>query len=353
MDPQPHAGLTGSARAAHVRKEVLALLPLAAPNYQESLSAGKFYAVIEKHDREPHNSAHPDPEAFLWLCAKPNLPIRKMLAHYKARCSAGDDDFVVTVAGDDQIQLATDSDAKFKDLPAPESGILLLTATRGSASRNMGSSHAADPPTSAQKAPAVVGTNNLTMSRPPLREIHRQTSTPSKSQGETPLKSEPEADRESFHLQDELSPWTNRETKPIAPAPEHEKLPEPARDTNVALGTSMPMPMPEEAQEAPYQPRISENPFVKDEPEAELDVPARGGPLSQLSNEETPERLEAAVQAGLQVLSSLEAPLKNMPANEDTTAWLAQISKVRDTAIKTRTVVGVVGNTGAGKQPTE
>lgn len=101
------------------------------------------------------------------------------------------------------------------------------------------------------------------------------------------------------------------------------------------------------AEESQYQPRELDNPFVKDEPEPEL--PTRGGPLAQLTNEEAPERLEAAVQAGLKVLSSLEVPLKEMPANEDTRAWLEQIGKVKEAAIKTRTVVGVVGNTGAGK----
>lgn len=120
--------LTGLERATSVRNHVLALLPTASPTYQDALDAGKFYCVVEKHDN-PLDFAAPDPESFLWLCAKPSLSLRKMFTHYKNRCPDGDDEFAITVAGDQQ-ELDADGDAKFKDLPAPTDGVLLLTATR-------------------------------------------------------------------------------------------------------------------------------------------------------------------------------------------------------------------------------
>ncbi|EME89341.1 uncharacterized protein MYCFIDRAFT_10329, partial [Pseudocercospora fijiensis CIRAD86] len=59
--------------------------------------------------------------------------------------------------------------------------------------------------------------------------------------------------------------------------------------------------------------------------------------------------LEAGVEAGLRILSKVEAPLKELHDNQDAQNWLAQIAKVREGAKRARTVVGVVGNTGAGK----
>lgn len=77
--------------------------------------------------------------------------------------------------------------------------------------------------------------------------------------------------------------------------------------------------------------------------------PERGLPLAQLAGEQTPERLEAGVQAGLKVLSELEVPLKVLGDNEDAKVWLQHIERVRKEAVRIRTIVGVVGNTGAGK----
>ncbi|KAI7160752.1 hypothetical protein KC349_g3303 [Hortaea werneckii] len=58
---------------------------------------------------------------------------------------------------------------------------------------------------------------------------------------------------------------------------------------------------------------------------------------------------KVGVQAGLKVLKELSEPLKQLTDSGDATAWLAQIEDVRKLAVRNRTVVGVVGNTGAGK----
>lgn len=306
-----------SARAASVREHVLALLPTASPSYREAFQAGKFYCVVEKHDT-PFDFGAPDPESFLWLCAKPSLPIKKMFTHYRKRCPEGDDDFVMTVAGDDQHELEADGDAKFKDLPAPTDGILLLTATR----------------------------KLETPSKPPRSSSPRMKTEPQR----TPLRDQ---------HPNEQSRLPSTETKPSMSAPSGQSESENVRAIAPSSAGAANVPLSVEAasvaavpadpvlEESQYQPRELANPFLKDEPEQ--DLPTRGGPLAQLTNEETPERLEAAVQAGLKVLFTLEAPLKDMPRNEDTAAWLEQIGKVREAATKTRTVVGVVGNTGAGK----
>lgn len=351
--------LTGPARAANIHEQVVSMLPTAAPTYKEALEAGKFFCVIEKHDNT-FDFAKPDVESFLWTCAKPKLPLRKVFGHYLARCPMGDDSIVIQLASDETIELDGSTDIRFSDLPSPQDGVLLLTAKRtGSLVSGMRPAPAAQAPSnglgersSAETAPTPThglpfpgladrlvaqpqpaqepGMNNDQQispnARQPLRDVTNQHPMPS-GKAATPLKFQ----HYSPPLQYPLAEQFPQSQLPGATLASH-----PSQNPDNAA--------PEEPH---YQPREMENPFVKDEPEPEL--PARGGPLTQLTNEEIPERLEAAVQAGLKVLSSLESPLKDMPANEDTKAWLEQINKVREGAVKTRTVVGVVGNTGAGK----
>ncbi|KAI7000145.1 hypothetical protein KC360_g724 [Hortaea werneckii] len=81
----------------------------------------------------------------------------------------------------------------------------------------------------------------------------------------------------------------------------------------------------------------------------ELAWSKRGQQLKSLTQETLPERLEVGVQAGLRVLKELSEPLQQLTDSGDATAWLTQIEDVRRLAVKNRTVVGVVGNTGAGK----
>lgn len=71
--------------------------------------------------------------------------------------------------------------------------------------------------------------------------------------------------------------------------------------------------------------------------------------LQRLLQESSPERLEAAVGKGIAVLSEIEEPLRSTSRDADAQNWFDQIESVRKLARKNRTVIGVVGNTGAGK----
>jgi GTPase Era involved in 16S rRNA processing len=70
--------------------------------------------------------------------------------------------------------------------------------------------------------------------------------------------------------------------------------------------------------------------------------------LQNLFAESTPELLEAAVQQGVKLLEDLKEPLGSV-AGEDASQWLQAIEKVQSQAAQPKTIVGVVGNTGAGK----
>ncbi|KAJ9637247.1 hypothetical protein H2199_007533 [Coniosporium tulheliwenetii] len=72
--------------------------------------------------------------------------------------------------------------------------------------------------------------------------------------------------------------------------------------------------------------------------------------LQKLMTEESPELLEAGVQKSLGLLDSLKEPLyPHLKDTLDADNWLKSIEALEKQATRARTVLGVVGNTGAGK----
>lgn len=63
----------------------------------------------------------------------------------------------------------------------------------------------------------------------------------------------------------------------------------------------------------------------------------------------SPELLEEGVSIGVRVLKSLKEPLEGGAADTAGSEWLQSIIDLEGLAKPTRTIVGVVGNTGAGK----
>ena len=91
--------------------------------------------------------------------------------------------------------------------------------------------------------------------------------------------------------------------------------------------------------------------------ETDVDFPQEQEPLSlknleRLISAESSDTLEAAVQSGLEILDSLSMPLTDTKDVEKAPGWLETIEKLRALSKPTRTVVAVVGGTGAGKSST-
>jgi hypothetical protein len=61
------------------------------------------------------------------------------------------------------------------------------------------------------------------------------------------------------------------------------------------------------------------------------------------------EVLESCVETGVDFLNDLKRPLKEKPESSDAAQWVEQIERLQAQATKARTIIGVVGNTGAGK----
>ena len=92
---------------------------------------------------------------------------------------------------------------------------------------------------------------------------------------------------------------------------------------------------------------ISEPPITAKELE---DQKQKHFQLASLLTDATPQILEAAVEASVELLNKIKGPLsEKMPNSPDAEQWITQIEALQKQAVKTRTVVGVVGNTGAGK----
>ncbi|KAL8889342.1 MAG: hypothetical protein Q9215_003371 [Flavoplaca cf. flavocitrina] len=72
--------------------------------------------------------------------------------------------------------------------------------------------------------------------------------------------------------------------------------------------------------------------------------------LAAMFKDATPQVLESAVEASVKLLRTLRAPLaEKMENSPDAEHWIQQIDNLSKLAVKTKAVIGVVGNTGAGK----
>ncbi|KAM3415957.1 hypothetical protein BST61_g9447 [Cercospora zeina] len=283
-------------------------------------------------------------ETFRWYKAQGKTRAAKIWADVRNR-AMDSDDFVLKV-GDHVLPI----DGKLVDLPPPENGVLVIHAVKIEATESQVEGSGAP-----ERFNAKTRSSQATVQpRPPLQPLDRNRSTTPRAP--PPVKPE---HRDSFGAR-------ARSSSPVPPtSPLSSVPPTPQLLAGAAAASSSSAlksqhstisaaaePTPDAAADEPepeYKPRERENLFVDSQDQGAAQVPERGQFLAQLATEETPERLEAGVQAGLKVLSELEVPLTELGANEDAQAWLAHINRVRKEAVQNRTVVGVVGNTGAGK----
>ncbi|KAF2121280.1 hypothetical protein BDV96DRAFT_640676 [Lophiotrema nucula] len=111
-------------------------------------------------------------------------------------------------------------------------------------------------------------------------------------------------------------------------------------------------PMDSQASDA-VEPFNPDDVFARDSsPDAKEDVEARPTDvyLQSIIDQTTPEVLEAGVGQALDVLKPLEGVFtRYASSSKDASAWVQSLDKLRKQAQRKRTVIGVVGNTGAGK----
>lgn len=108
--------------------------------------------------------------------------------------------------------------------------------------------------------------------------------------------------------------------------------------------------------EAPARESVKAEPQVDTPmPDAEPSNPAsnqsnQNNRLQKLIQEASPEALEKEVRSSQIFLESLRQPLQaKSDLSEDAKHWFTQISNLQRHVVNTPTIIGVVGNTGAGK----
>ena len=194
-------------------------------------------------------------------------------------------------------------------------------------------------------------------SRAPLQPVVRQMNTlsqqslsdakPVKRENSQETATQPVSDRKHLGQNDFLHHLENRNPLTGSPSAAARVENEPAAIADVEMDTIV-EPEPDTVETQHYKPRELSDPFAIGEDEGFFSA-ARGQPLRELAQDSAPERLEAGVRIGVELLSKLREPLKQLNDHADAENWLAQIEKIRNDAVQTRTVVGVVGNTGSGK----
>ena len=76
--------------------------------------------------------------------------------------------------------------------------------------------------------------------------------------------------------------------------------------------------------------------------------------LARLFKDATPSMLEKAVESSAELLDILRAPMNaKLPDNTDAEQWIKQIDALRKQAVKTRTIIGVVGKFSIAVSPSK
>lgn len=169
----------------------------------------------------------------------------------------------------------------------------------------------------------------------------------------------------AFHIaQSHQYPWLNN----YAPQPSvHAAPPPPQRHKSVNTHMARVSPHSCASPLAPTHPQVStlnnsalssttwnisvsEHQTVSPAPSERVEAKPQNPFLQQLSSETNPVKLEKGVEKGIDLLKELQACLdEDQRESRDAAQWLQSIEDVKKEAVRSRTVVGVVGNTGAGK----
>ena len=116
------------------------------------------------------------------------------------------------------------------------------------------------------------------------------------------------------------------------------------------LKQESPPSQPEESEVPQFDQAAVEADFhvdLEDVPGTQAAAPVRLS-MSELFDGRAPEQLEKSVEEGGKLLNSIQETLEQQPG-QDASQWLQAVTNVQKQAIRSKTVIGVVGATGAGK----
>nr|OQO23831.1 hypothetical protein B0A51_09775 [Rachicladosporium sp. CCFEE 5018] len=398
----------GAARDRDGRAHAKAIAPTVIDRLDEHLSReGRHVVAIQKHVLD---ETAPAAEQFLWLKARDKITVRVLKEQYSGICDVAVDDIELVMVGK---PLSDDTRIRELDVWRDHYIVPLArikttatsTAPAKTPTSSAGSGRRPLEPVTRQLSAAIAPESPSDFhSSPPkpitgIRSPPKAQRKPSRTQltNATPPSAQPvqptQAPESSTVGPPHLSVASASSATALAPGQEAQPTQQANDDPFISYDPASPVPASTEPAQAPrkvrtggihtmaarpdystmhahagpssdaavdvkdenvapsqeYAPRAVENAFENSQQAEEEQQPDRGGPLRELLMQTSPERLEAAERASVAVLSEIEQPLRTLPADEDAQSWLSQIEDVLKQASRTRTVVGVVGNTGAGK----
>ncbi|KAF2834718.1 hypothetical protein M501DRAFT_963774 [Patellaria atrata CBS 101060] len=331
------------------------------------LKPSRYWLAVLFHDKNPDDvSAESD---FLWLKGTHKITVETIYEHYRQRFRV---DVVLKVNGQvpptettmGQLNFYDDNFVIFRAIEASSPEALPDQAQTARTPLQLSNAHVTNRlPQNGISMPPSAPYIKPDPTQPQSTELHRGTATPVSqgSQGypqSTPgispsVRPQPQDENlypttthtntfhESPYPRDTANSTSTGTSHPVVPtsieptlAPEYE-----------SDGESRPMRQELAAQKDPF----ADNETFEEDNIADSQAEASTEHFEQVLREQTPEMLELSVAKALKFLDKLQVPLQAHATAPDAAQWLKSIELLRQQAVKTRTVVGVVGNTGAGK----
>lgn len=217
-------------------------------------------------------------------------------------------------------------------------------------------------------APAPAAPSRLPLH--PVNPVNRQPpgtapdDAPAKIKGEptdSPLLSDNSLPSASVTNDIENRPHPSHGSGPIppmtshhaSPAPFPQMAPAPAVQAEEHVSPEEHVSRPPSPEPEPIVPTFNPADVFAKETDADMECEAEARPtdaqIRKLIETEDVELLEAGVAQAIKVLDILKGTFSRYESSDDAKVWMSAIDKLKQQAQRTRTVVGVVGNTGAGK----
>ncbi|KAL8823786.1 MAG: hypothetical protein Q9191_005550 [Dirinaria sp. TL-2023a] len=143
---------------------------------------------------------------------------------------------------------------------------------------------------------------------------------------------------------------------PLASDQHLDKLPKLEPPISETLGPSVPLHRGPENTMIRTPSKLDEFPYVPTGRQRSVSNTSAGEggqrsfQLQRVLQDAEPEVLETSVTQGVKLLEKLKEPLQSKAQDSpDAVQWIQQIENLQKQAVRTKTIIGVVGNTGAGK----
>ncbi|KAL1632351.1 hypothetical protein SLS56_003766 [Neofusicoccum ribis] len=312
------------------------------PNKEEKLKATRFWVAILFEDRDPSEVVQQTD--FLWIKANSKSTIENIKNVYKEKQPGS-----ALPTSTSQRPAASSASPSFTTEPSPFNRQVHKFGQPSYHAPSSPASPRTNPPVTSKLSqqqyiphgsqhgndPRIMNAYQTAnahqhawlqqhVSIPTTPDIAGRTALPAKGSYDTKVP-----------VQNQQLPPTSTALAPPPPTPAH---------ANISV-TKSDYPLP-----TAWDRHTSEERDISTAPSESVAAEPQNPFLQQLSSETDPEKLEKGVEKAMQLLNRLQDSLnEGQSDSQDAVQWLQSIENLKKAAVRSRTVIGVVGNTGAGK----